>query len=618
MFGDPANLSDAYNQAHHSVLGGFVIKAAECDQERRLVVYPQQSYGALGSCSQAATTNTFRVTFTPDEEPPPPDECDLPSVCPWEVKKQPEAGPYQADQNIQFSIAEGVNNYLISHPECKGGEQNTYWNFGDGQTSAGLDNKMVNHAYDYADKFNVTSVFQFTFPNSATHPTAECYVETSVIVEGQTLPDLLITSVSSPASGTAGEMIEVAATVLNQGQDAAGFWLGFFLSKDKIITLDDINTGYGCTVGALANGSSFTCSGSIKIPENTPDGDYYLGAFADENQQVDESIEHNNGLAAAHAITIGGGGGSGWPDLQPTKVTSPTTGNPEGVIDASAIIANQGQLVAEDFWVDFFLSGDKNIQLSDLNTGFGCYFTNLAPTSNDTCLSSITIPPFTPNGNYYLGVYADPYKSVTELDVLNNGLAAGNTINISGGDESFQDVPKSNWAYWYIHVMRYAGITNGCGNGNFCPTGLVTRDQMAAFLVRAIEGDPQSNLCAAGSPFSDVPWNVWYCSHVKRLVDLAITGGCGQGKYCPGNLVTREQMAAFIVRAKEGEPPQNYCGGVAPFKDVPASAWSCGYIKKLVELGITQGCGNGNYCPGANVSREQMAAFLARAFLGMD
>lgn len=30
MFGDPANLSDAYNQAHHSVLGGFVIKAEPC------------------------------------------------------------------------------------------------------------------------------------------------------------------------------------------------------------------------------------------------------------------------------------------------------------------------------------------------------------------------------------------------------------------------------------------------------------------------------------------------------------------------------------------------------------------------------------------------------------
>ena len=182
----------------------------------------------------------------------------------------------------------------------------------------------------------------------------------------------------------------------------------------------------------------------------------------------------------------------------------------------------------------------------------------------------------------------------------------------------FVDVPISSWAYGYIHAIRDAGITTGCGNNNYCPNGLVTRDQMAAFLIRAIEGDPESDLCAAGSPFSDVAAGAWYCSHVKRLVGLAITTGCGKDQYCPGKQVTREQMAAFIVRSVAGEPPQNYCGGAAPFSDVSPSSWSCGYIKKLVELGITQGCGNGNYCPGTYVKREQMAAFLARAFLNMD
>ena len=182
----------------------------------------------------------------------------------------------------------------------------------------------------------------------------------------------------------------------------------------------------------------------------------------------------------------------------------------------------------------------------------------------------------------------------------------------------FADVPASNWAYGYIHAIRDGGITTGCGNNHYCPKDNVTRDQMAAFLIRATEGNPQTNLCAAGPPYSDVPANAWYCSHVKRLVEQDITAGCGGDKYCPGNQVTREQMAAFVVRAKVGEPPQNYCGGVAPFNDVSPSTWSCGYIKKLVELGITQGCGDGNYCPATRVTREQMAAFLARAFLNMD
>ena len=182
----------------------------------------------------------------------------------------------------------------------------------------------------------------------------------------------------------------------------------------------------------------------------------------------------------------------------------------------------------------------------------------------------------------------------------------------------FVDVPTANWAYDYIQALRNAGITGGCGNGNYCPQGLVARDQMAAFLVRAVEGEPAANYCGGSSSFSDVSPDVWSCRYIKRLSELNITGGCGGGNYCPQGLVTREQMAVFIVRALEGNPAANYCNGVAPFNDVPANSWSCGYIKKLVELGVTQGCGNGNYCPGNEVNREQMAAFLARAFLDME
>jgi hypothetical protein len=76
-------------------------------------------------------------------------------------------------------------------------------------------------------------------------------------------------------------------------------------------------------------------------------------------------------------------------------------------------------------------------------------------------------------------------------------------------------------------------------------------------------------------------------------------------------------MAAFIVRAKEGEPPVNYCGTTNPFHDVPYTSSMCGYVKRLAELGITTGTGGGNFSPNGIVTREQMAVFVARAFLSM-
>jgi hypothetical protein len=77
-------------------------------------------------------------------------------------------------------------------------------------------------------------------------------------------------------------------------------------------------------------------------------------------------------------------------------------------------------------------------------------------------------------------------------------------------------------------------------------------------------------------------------------------------------------MAAFIVRAVEGEPPANYCDSGSPFTDIPTSHPMCKYIKRLYELGITKGYSDGTYRPTLFVNRTQMAAFLARAFLGME
>jgi hypothetical protein len=182
----------------------------------------------------------------------------------------------------------------------------------------------------------------------------------------------------------------------------------------------------------------------------------------------------------------------------------------------------------------------------------------------------------------------------------------------------FLDVNSSFWAYTYIRKLYCTGITLGCGGDKFCPGYNVTREQMAAFLVRAVEGEPPADYCGTSDPFNDVSYTDWSCPYIKRLAELGITLGCGNGNFCPLDNVPREQMAAFIIRALEGEPAADYCGTSNPFQDVSYNDWACPYIKRLAELGITLGCGNNNFCPLSIVTRDQMAAFLARAFLGMN
>ena len=115
----------------------------------------------------------------------------------------------------------------------------------------------------------------------------------------------------------------------------------------------------------------------------------------------------------------------------------------------------------------------------------------------------------------------------------------------------FSDVAPGDYDYAAINAMAQRGITAGCGNNGFCPNDNVTRDEMAIFIVRAIYGS--DNFTYTASPyFTDVTPSTFGFKWIQKLKDLGITGGCTATTYCPGTVVTRDQMAVFIIRARLG------------------------------------------------------------------
>lgn len=162
-----------------------------------------------------------------------------------------------------------------------------------------------------------------------------------------------------------------------------------------------------------------------------------------------------------------------------------------------------------------------------------------------------------------------------------------------------------------IEAIAALDITRGCNppdNDQFCPTDPVTRGHMAAFLNRALDlPEP------VGDPFVDDDDSIFE-SDIEALAAAGITRGCNppvNDRFCPETTVSRGQMAAFLVRA------MGYVedGGGDHFIDDDDSVFE-GDIDRLHTAGVTAGCNPPNYdrfCPGAEVSREQMASFLARA-----
>jgi hypothetical protein len=176
----------------------------------------------------------------------------------------------------------------------------------------------------------------------------------------------------------------------------------------------------------------------------------------------------------------------------------------------------------------------------------------------------------------------------------------------------FIDVPGSNQFYSFVGKLVSNGITAGVGGGLYGVGDNTLRQQMAVFLLKGKHGLCYTPPPCTGT-FPDVPCPSTFAPWIEALAAEGITGGCGGGNYCPQNPVRRDQMAVFLLKAEHGSsyvPPE--CAGT--FADVACPSTFANWIEQLAAETITGGCGNGNYCPLNNNTRGQMAVFISKAF----
>ena len=178
---------------------------------------------------------------------------------------------------------------------------------------------------------------------------------------------------------------------------------------------------------------------------------------------------------------------------------------------------------------------------------------------------------------------------------------------------SFDDVPPGNPFYRFVETLLHNGITGGCSDSGFCPGSTTTREQMAVFVLVAKEGSGYAPPACTTPVFNDVPASSPFCRFVEELARRGVASGCGAGNYCPAADVTREQMAVFVLRTLDPALDPPACG-TPVFDDVPAGSPFCRWIEELARRGVVSGCGAGNYCPGAAVTREQMGVFIGATF----
>jgi hypothetical protein len=206
--------------------------------------------------------------------------------------------------------------------------------------------------------------------------------------------------------------------------------------------------------------------------------------------------------------------------------------------------------------------------------------------------------PETPTSGFYRSFVGNP--NVTTGQVLDGSTASPPpppypVMSVFNDLWSSKFVPSIQWIY-------DENITNGCTDTRYCPVSPVTRGQMASFLARTMK------LPAATKDYFSDDNGKTHEGDINRIAEAGITGGCAPGLFCREASVSRAQMAGFLVRALDLPPATK-----DHFSDDNTNSLE-GAINAMAEAGLTGGCGDGKFCPKSAVTREQMAAFLLRAF----
>ena len=177
---------------------------------------------------------------------------------------------------------------------------------------------------------------------------------------------------------------------------------------------------------------------------------------------------------------------------------------------------------------------------------------------------------------------------------------------------NFEDVPEGHFAEDAIRWAAEEGITVGVGNNLFGIGQTLKRYEMVTFLCRAFSGTDCRSGARGSDTFVDVPVDHWANYPIGWAVQGEITSGVSTTEFGGSQTLTREQIAAFLYRAK-GSPPGGPFGSDI-FTDVPAdrSHWANQPIGWAYDQGISGGVASGMFGFGTFLAREEMVLFLCR------
>jgi subtilase family serine protease len=270
--------------------------------------------------------------------------------------------------------------------------------------------------------------------------------------------DLVVSALTVPASGGAGQAIVVTDTTRNQAAGvAAPSTTRFYFSTNMALDAADVLLDGSRAVPSLGGGASSAGSTSVTIPSGLTAGTYYVIAKADADGVVGETSETNN--AAARVISVG-------PDLVVSALQVPSTVAAGAVVSVGDTTKNQGAGVAAPSTTRFYLSSNATLDAADVLLDGSRPVPSLGGGASSAGATSVTIPSGLASGTYYVIAKADADGAVGETSETNNTAARAVSLGADLLVSSMQ-VPTTAAAGAVVSV---SDTTKNQGAGVAAPT----------------------------------------------------------------------------------------------------------------------------------------------------
>lgn len=405
-------------------------------------------------------------------------------------------------------------------------------------------------------------------------------------------------------------------------------------AQSVTLTANETATIYYTTDGSTPTVASPVYSGPIPVNANTTLRYYAVDSAGNASAVVSQNYIINVINPAPVTGPIGGGGTSGPApttmmvldstsnkqggvvskegSLLQTTDTNVTIDVPKGAVAAS-IQLTVTPVNAADISATVVILGNQTPVSPTYEFGpTGTTFAN--PITITLKFDKTSLSPTDVIAPYYLNEQTGQWELMPNFTVnWENNSVSFTTSHFSKYalmvSKKFDDI-KNHWAKTVIEDLVKKGIVSGKTDRLFAPDNKITRAEFARMLVGAVG----IGLKDGKRTFADVDEKAWYYRWVETAYEAGIIAG-SKGRFRPNDLVSRQEMAAMVVKALAYR--QKHLDGtgesLAAFADRDKVAgWAQPALAKAVKAKLINGRGAGRLAPLDNATRAESAALVKK------